>query len=522
MEIIGVVTPPRSENEAYAVTNARIDNIIAHNTETGSNTELIDIRTGADGTTYSSAGAAVRGQINQLSDSVTSNTNSIGSINTEVRDIRTGADGTAYNSAGIAVRTQLNQKLNVDDAYSLGANLYNPDTNTDGYMQENGTIVYNTGFFTTDYIPVKRELGPYVITAYLNDSTLNKCRMRWGYFFDSSKTRITGVARADSVYRFEIPTGCCFVRLVFASAYADSLMVMYSSNYNVSDSDIAAIPYEEYSKQYWGDVVSRTAPLSSKVEAIQARMPLTLREMIKPVFTDGAHTQIKFLGDSITAGARGTGYDYHDTNNDLIWESDTTSYYENTAGHCWVNTVRDYLAEKFGCTCKNYGVTGATSHSFLAHIDTDSIVSADDDIVVVCIGINDRSNANSSYTLLHDRVAGIYDKVTAMGKPCILMSEIPSSLANETGTPTKNFHCEDIDIIYQTVAYEKNIEYIPLYRLFNEYTQSRGITIESLLSADGLHPNDTGYDVIAYLFLNYLGIPTKRDGATWPAQPEEG
>lgn len=50
----------------------RIDNIIVNGTETEGNTELIDIRTGIDGTIYGSAGAAVRTQVNQLNSSVNS------------------------------------------------------------------------------------------------------------------------------------------------------------------------------------------------------------------------------------------------------------------------------------------------------------------------------------------------------------------------------------------------------------------------------------------------------------------
>ena len=66
MEIIGIVNEPKSEEMAYAATNARIDNIIAHNNDTEGNTELIDIRTGADGMTYASAGNAVRIPLQKL------------------------------------------------------------------------------------------------------------------------------------------------------------------------------------------------------------------------------------------------------------------------------------------------------------------------------------------------------------------------------------------------------------------------------------------------------------------------
>lgn len=45
---------------------SRIDNLVAQNNPTEGNTELLDIRIGADGTAYDSAGQAVRGQITKI------------------------------------------------------------------------------------------------------------------------------------------------------------------------------------------------------------------------------------------------------------------------------------------------------------------------------------------------------------------------------------------------------------------------------------------------------------------------
>ena len=50
--------------------SAQVANIIAHNNDTEGNTELIDLRTGADGKVYASAGEAIRKQFEYLTEKV--------------------------------------------------------------------------------------------------------------------------------------------------------------------------------------------------------------------------------------------------------------------------------------------------------------------------------------------------------------------------------------------------------------------------------------------------------------------
>lgn len=91
----------RLENElANKATNARVDNIIAHNNKTDGNTELLDIRTDVDGVTHGSAGEAVRNQAKIINDRINYLTGNLMSSNLFNADSVENVNGAYLNYRG--------------------------------------------------------------------------------------------------------------------------------------------------------------------------------------------------------------------------------------------------------------------------------------------------------------------------------------------------------------------------------------------------------------------------------------
>lgn len=81
------ITNRRVDKKARAdirALGARVDNIIAHNNDTEGNSELIDIRTGTDGTVYTSAGNAVRNQISAIDNQISTLDTLIDAVNENI------------------------------------------------------------------------------------------------------------------------------------------------------------------------------------------------------------------------------------------------------------------------------------------------------------------------------------------------------------------------------------------------------------------------------------------------------
>lgn len=110
VNLSGEIVNATSEEAAYAKLNGRLDAIIADGQQTEGNTELIDIRTGADNTVYQTAGTAVRSQVQGLSDDIQDINDEIGQYVYTL---------TATSSANVAIRYDIEE-----DYFTSGATVY--------------------------------------------------------------------------------------------------------------------------------------------------------------------------------------------------------------------------------------------------------------------------------------------------------------------------------------------------------------------------------------------------------------
>ena len=367
---------------------------------------------------------------------------------------------------------------------TVSINLFNKQTVMIGYYvaSSGGGLVVNASYNASDFIQVDG-LSDYTIST----------NTQQGAWFDANKQFISGWGTFGNTQTLIAPTNARYMRVTIRTPDLDTLQIekrSFATRYN---------PFKLLVKQDELELPKQYKRIFSNTQKIITATPE------RPV-------RIKILGDSITHGVGGTGFAQ---DGDLILSlyNGTQKWNVNTSGHCWANSLRDYLQSKYNCIVKNYGMTGAVVSFLTQGLDLGELIDVNDDIIILQIGTNNRNgNVGQTKEAFRIQLDVLVKRILSMGKEVILMSSIPTSISNETDS--KNFHMEDVDNSIMAVAELNNMEYISNYKNFIQYCKDANITVDSLL-ADGLHPNDAGYDVMFYLICNALGIGTKRDGATW-------
>ena len=222
-------------------------------------------------------------------------------------------------------------------------------------------------------------------------------------------------------------------------------------------------------------------------------------------------SRIKLLGDSITHGSGGTGYAQNG-------ENFVTGFCRNKDGYCWARLMADHLSKQYGCQVINNGCSGVFIPFLIEHFDT--LIDAEDDIVICTIGTNDRAQykKDGPQPTRDEHMARVYrnmqtlaDKFEKAGKKVIFVANIPAVLELEEGTFSSGgdywrpVHMHDIHDLWVKLCCERDLPLIDLYTAITDYCDIRNIRLNDLL-ADGLHPNDRGHEVMFRLLMRELGI----------------
>lgn len=230
-------------------------------------------------------------------------------------------------------------------------------------------------------------------------------------------------------------------------------------------------------------------------------------EILKDLLLSKHNVHVKLLGDSITHGVGGTGFEQNGV-------SFIEGFARNPDGYCWANKLKKHMEANYNCTVTNNGCTG-TSIEFIIN-KFDILVDDTDDFIICTIGTNNRAvgfdqgpkpTREEIGLKFYNNVIKLCNMFRAANKEFVFVANIPAAPANEKDG--ENFwrilHMDDINAIYKKAAEKLGFHLISLYDLFSNYCESNHIAIESLLN-DMLHPNDRGYDVMYDLLLEELHL----------------
>jgi lysophospholipase L1-like esterase len=199
--------------------------------------------------------------------------------------------------------------------------------------------------------------------------------------------------------------------------------------------------------------------------------------------------KIKIIGDSIAAGA-GSSMSYK--TEELIFEENGTKFFRRVAPNSWWGLFQRYLRDNYvKCTVENKGCGGAFSYQINKYLDT--LISSDDKLIFILMGLNDRKHQNGMEEL-KTNCECVVDRLISKGKMVVLLTPTPSAHSNEY-YPNRIYHTNEVVGILRDIADSRKILLIDNYKYIIEYLAKNRLVIDDIIYGegwgnDGLHPSD--------------------------------
>lgn len=200
---------------------------------------------------------------------------------------------------------------------------------------------------------------------------------------------------------------------------------------------------------------------------------------------DGRIGSVVLLGDSITDGAGGTGY------NGSYTDAPST----NATGYCWANAFKKFLEKRYGTTVTNMGIYGS---SLFDQQPAAQEVLTKQDFVIWLTGTNDRNNPEAYKNALPGAIHALREQCAGL----LVISGIPATNADERA---HQVNMQKMDELIMTAA-ARTVPHFSMYQAFVHHCGTLGIDLCDCF-ADHVHPNDLGYCMMFTLLCQKLGLP---------------
>ncbi len=214
----------------------------------------------------------------------------------ELRDIRVGADGQTYASAGTAVRQQI-EKLSEKISVTIGKNLYNPAEDVNGYLTPTGSITVLSDWKTTGFIDVSGLESVIVSNDHMNDGYRDSYNFLFLCTYNAQKILIAQVYTTGQE-TYTIEDGVHYIRFCYHANEVYDLQVESGTRRTLYE------PYEEKQEFTNNKTYARENNMLSGMESVRA----ALCEGIQPFEVIGKTTLEHGLEDAYIISGQDDDY----------------------------------------------------------------------------------------------------------------------------------------------------------------------------------------------------------------------